>query len=214
MYEVKAAPKCRQLGVRMERSIEQRLDEVGSTSVYEQPAVAAAVRELVRTVAASDGAKVGRRRHRIKMIAGLCLALVLGGGTAATAGPALLAWAPWAPDAVIERAFPISGSAGSASCAVIVRVVPDPQTGGSDADTRLREAREFLQQHDWTTLDASIADIPAKELRGMTAQGISEQLMLTLRVGDQVGAQFEAAGHLGRGVALESAGRCDGESDQ
>lgn len=198
----------------MERSIEQRLDEAGAASISELPTVAAAAQDLARTVATSDGVKTERRRHKIKMVSGLCAALVLGGATAATAGPAIVEWAPWEPDVMVERSFPLSDTGSTASCAVIVRVTRDERTAGPDADARLRDAREFLQEQDWSSLDASIADIPPRDLKAMTAQGISEPLMLTMRIGDQVDAKFEAAGHLGRGVVVESVGRCDDEAAQ
>ncbi|MFP7834630.1 hypothetical protein [Marisediminicola sp. LYQ134] len=111
---------------------------------------------------------------------------------------------------MIEREFPVAG--GAASCTVLVRVMPDDVTAGADQEARLREARAFLAENDWSTLEATTIDsIPTAELAGKRRQGVSDELILTMHVSDQVFIALDTAGHMGEGVRLEQASRCSPE---
>ena len=207
MYEV-----CGQIPVRglmmRDLDLDRALDAARppSTADDARPRQAAVV--LAQQVAISGEVPAARRKYRVKLIGGLGLSLVLVGGAAAAAAPILMDWPPWESDAMIEREFPIPGG-DNASCAVGVRVLADEATAGADGDARLEKARHFLETHDWSSLETiTIEEIPAEELEGLRRQGISDELILTMNVSEQVGDAFQVGGYLGDGVSLEQAARC------
>lgn len=193
--------------------IQQRVEEARPANVTDNPVVDHLAHDLAYSIAQTAAAQRRRRRPRIRLITALTLGFLAVGGTAAAAVPALISWAPWEPDIVVERSFPIPGNDDVNHCVTVIRVMPDAATEGSDGDERVRAARAFLQDNDWSTLDADLADIPAKDREGMERQGISEQLMLTMQINDQITGAFSDAGHLGDGVRLDLSARCDTGSD-
>ena len=188
--------------------LDRALEAGQPSSAVDDPRVNELAVLLAQQVGTSDEVPAARRKHRVKLIGGFALSLVLVGGAAAAAAPALMEWPPWEPDAMVEREFPVSGDE-DASCMVVARVVPDDATAGSDQGARLDRARDFLETHDWSSLQTlTIADIPADELEGPRRQGMADQMILTMQISDQIGEAFDAGGYLGDGVSLEQAGRC------
>jgi len=189
--------------------LDRALDAARPPSAADDPRAGELATLLAQQVAVSSEVPAARREHRWKVIGGLGLSLVLVGGAAAAATPILMNWPPWEPDAVIEREIPVGGD-DTASCMVVVRVLADEATARADGDTRLDEARDFLETHDWSSLEATtIEEIPTEELEGSRRQGISDELILTMHVSNQVTDAFAAAGYLGDGVSLEQAARCN-----
>lgn len=166
--------------------------------------------KLLASVIAADNRSTKRRwSHQFKLVAGLSVAFVLGGATAVAAVPALLEWAPWEPDVVIEREFPLSLSDTSQSCVVIMRVDADDSTPDRETTRNLHDAQDFLSNNDWSFVQGDLSMVPPKERDMMRRQGMSESAILTTTVSDQVSEAFVEAGHLKTGISLSTVGRCD-----
>jgi hypothetical protein len=198
----------------LQLDIQQRVEEARPVNVADDHVVDRLARGLAHSIAETSTARGTRRRPRMQLMTALTLGFVAIGGTAAAAVPALISWAPWEPDIVVERSFPLTGSDAVQDCVTVIRVMPDAATAGINAGDRLRAARAFLRDNDWTHISANLADIPAKEREGMERQGISESMMLTMQVNDQITAAFADEGHLGDGVRLELSARCGDAGDR
>ncbi|MEB0306845.1 hypothetical protein QN345_16210 [Cryobacterium sp. 10I1] len=175
--------------------------------------VAPSLQRLVGSVAALDHA-ARRRRHRRFVIGGIGVGVVLLAGTGASALPGLIEWAPWAPDIVLDRAFPVSDGTGLTGCVIVMRVEPDYATGDENTDAHVADARAFLQGHDWSTIEATLRQRSAFDWLALARQGKTEAGSLTGEVTEQIAQAMTQAGYLGHGVALSASERCDTGPDK
>ncbi|TFB83630.1 hypothetical protein E3O44_17315 [Cryobacterium algoricola] len=189
------------------------LEQADPFSEAEVSLVAPSLQRLVRSVAALDHA-ARRRRHRRFVIGGIGVGVVLLAGTGASALPGIIEWAPWAPDVVLDRAFPISDGTGLTGCVIVMRVEPDSATGDENTDAHVADARAFLQGHDWSTLEVTLGQVSAFDRVALARQGQTEAGSLTREVTEQIAQAMTQAGHLGHGVALSASERCDPRPDQ
>lgn len=197
------------------------------------PKNAAEARLIARAVATE------RRPPRSRLRTGLGAAiltvgLVGVGTTAAVAGPTLLGWVGWVPDASVQRTFELDAGSEIGFCAVVARVVPEYGGGLSDTevDGRTEEAREFLADYDWGPVVASISpeDIGAALRAEQAEREASEErtgggggaltdvpdadhgVVVSSLMGDEMMRVFEEAGYLDGGVSLDMAGECGAET--
>ncbi|WBM79873.1 hypothetical protein KIV56_17150 [Cryobacterium breve] len=175
--------------------------------------VAPSLQRLVRSVAAFDHA-ARRRRHRRFSIGAIGVGVVLLAGTGASALPGIIEWAPWTPDIVVDRAFPISDGTGLTGCVIVMRVDPDYTTGDGNTDAHVANARAFLQGHDWSTIEATLGEVSAFDRVALARQGETEAGRLTGEVTEQIAQVMTQAGYLGHGVALSASERCDTGHDK
>ncbi|MDJ0379200.1 hypothetical protein [Cryobacterium sp. PH31-L1] len=192
--------------------MDDELDRVlGTTRTWapgDDVAIADEAKLLAIAIAADERSTTRRWNHRVKLVAGLSAIFALGGATAVAAVPALLEWAPWEPDLVIEREFPVALSDKSQSCVVIMRVDIDDSTPDAEAARNLHDAQAFLSSNDWSLVQGDLRMLTPKERDMMRRQGLSKSAILTTSVSDQVSAAFLDAGHLKPGMSLSAVGHC------
>jgi hypothetical protein len=194
----------------MTNDLDEALAKARPLSATDHPRIREKAVLLAHQVASSQQSPRSRRKHSWQLIGGLSLSLVLIGGAAAVAAPLWSGWPFWEPDTVIERTFPVLGDDGDPTCVVVARVVADDQTATSDQEERLAAARHFLATYEWSSLEnATIEDLPTEHVRELRELGLSDELILAREVSDQIGAELSNRGHMGEGVALEQAVRCD-----
>lgn len=192
--------------------MDDELDRVLGTTRTWAPgadvAIADEAKLLAIAIAADHRATKRRWSQPFKLVAGLSAIFALGGATAVAAVPALLEWAPWEPDLVIQREFPVAFSDKSQSCVVIMRVDTDDATPDAEAARNLHDAQVFLSSNDWSLVQGDLSMVTPKQRDMMRRQGMSESAMLTTSVSDQVSAAFLEAGHLKPGMSLSAVGHC------
>ncbi|WP_159855114.1 hypothetical protein [Rathayibacter sp. VKM Ac-2754] len=161
------------------------------------------------------------------------IALVGFGTTAAVAGPALLSWVGWAPDASVQRTFELSGGNDVGRCSVVARVLPVYGGGLSDEETDdlTERARDFLAEHDWgpviarVTADDIEAALTAEQAgrdeanaaaaaagRPADIPDATRGVVASSLMGDEISRVFDEAGYLTTSTSIEMAGQCEAES--
>ncbi|MCP2030355.1 hypothetical protein L1277_000419 [Okibacterium sp. HSC-33S16] len=175
------------------------------------------VTERARQVAertANDRDTVTSRPERRRLWGVLAFSAVVVAVSAA-AIPTIISWAPWEPDAVISREFPITDGGKSTDCVVIIRAVQAENATGAEAEADLENARRFLQEEDWSAISVDLDDLDAyldsmpPEQRALREEtGINPPALLSMLTSNEVSAVFEQAGYLTSSVFLESTGRC------
>lgn len=143
------------------------------------------------------------------------------GVTGAVAGPAMIDWVGWVPDAAVQRTFTIAQGTPLGPCEVVARVVQEGGVAEDVAAARAESARRFLARHDWDALTASITaediadELAAEEARrgkvtsdGTQPPAASPGLAASQLMGELLREEFVDAGHLQPGVSLEMSGRC------
>ncbi|GGE92104.1 hypothetical protein [Mycetocola zhadangensis] len=197
----------------MSDRLDRLLNESRPPDATALPGVADRAREVAAGAASGEGQPFRPRRPRWWNF------LVFGTvavAASAAAIPPLVAWAPWEPDLVVSREFPVTDGGELTNCVVIVRVGQDEHAGGADAGRHLDEARRFLQDGDWSDITVDLDDVEAY-LDAMTPQqralreeaGISNPHLLSMLASNEITSEFEEAGYLKHGVWLESMGTCD-----
>jgi hypothetical protein len=192
-----------------------------------EPAAAEQAEALARAVVAAEPRELSRITRLRRFVGGTALGIgILGlGVTAATAGPAVIDWLGWSPDIVAQRSFDLRDGSELGLCEVFIRVTPEYRNvSDEEADRRTEEARKFLTEHDWEPL---ISSITASEIQAAFDAEVAQRsvpttsdgtmpppatmsLIATQLMGDRISAEFERAGDLRQGVALEAAaGPCD-----
>jgi hypothetical protein len=168
-----------------------------------------------------DSTRRPRRRRNLWLVGALSVAGLSLGVTGAVAGPAILDWAGFTPDAAVQRSFDLGDGQGNVLCQVAIRVEPDYSAGqGADVEREAREARVFLSTHDW---DPTIASVDAEarrtaieqEQREADARGFTADpgIAVTRLIADRIIEQFREAGY-GEGVSIESVGGCNITEEQ
>jgi len=209
--------------------IDELVRRAAPPALGSDPGNAAQARAIARAVA--DERRPRRFRLRSGLgIAVLSIGLVGVGTTAAVAGPALLSWVGWAPDAAVQRTFELSAGREVGLCAVVARVVPEygGQLSDAEVNERTEQAREFLAGYDWSPL---VAAVTAQDIEAGLVEEQAERQALKDRIAaeggnpgdvpdadrgivastlmsDEMSRVFEEAGHLAGGVSLEMAGQC------
>lgn len=188
-------------------------------------------RLLAQTVAIeSRGIRAGKRFHKVFAGFAIGIGIVGVGVTAATAGPSMLAWVGWAPEAAVQRSFSIVE--GDTTCQVVARVLPEYRNvSDAEADRRTAEARVFLTQFDWDRAVESItaAEVDAAFMReqeqraqliaeaestGVTPPpAVSRSLVAADLMAEKIQSAFHDGGYLRQGTSLEMAAECAGTSD-
>lgn len=188
-------------------------------------------RFLAQTVAIeSKGVRPGARLRKVFAGVAIGIGIVGVGVTAATAGPSMLAWVGWAPEAAVQRSFSIVE--GDTTCQVVARVLPEYRNvSDAEADRRTAEARVFLTQFDWeravesitvAEVDAAYAReqerraplIAEAESTGATPPpAVSRGLVAADLMAERVQSAFDDGGYLRQGTSLEMAAECAGTSD-
>ncbi|MBC7443531.1 MAG: hypothetical protein H7311_13605 [Ramlibacter sp.] len=221
----------------MNSDLDGRLSQSALRGLADDAAVVDSAQRLANAVADSVISPARKRAHRVKMVIGLGIAIAIGGATTATAVPALIAWAPWEPDAAVSRSFPLTGG-GTADCTMIIKVGRDVVTADEHLEENVANAREFLRDHDWSQLVVS-ADLLSQEnttaqrakqaadaaaaAEGFGADGASGQRsgnpsstaaeprdsVLEMNFTEQAMRTFITAGLMKPGVSVESGTRCD-----
>lgn len=219
----------------MNSDLDGRLSQSAFRGLADDAAVVDSAQRLANAVADSVISPARKRAHRVKMVIGLGIAIAIGGATTATAVPALIAWAPWVPDATISRSFPLTGG-GTADCTMIIKVGRDFVTADEHLEENVANAREFLRDHDWSQLvvsadleenttaqrarQAADASAAAEEFGTAGASGQSSgspsskaveprDSVLEMNFTEQAMRAFITAGLMKPGVSVESGTRCD-----
>jgi DNA-binding beta-propeller fold protein YncE len=109
-------------------------------------------------------------------------------------------------DVAVTRTFTADNT--TATCTVSVKVVPDPQTAGADANQRVTAARKFLVAHDWQTTPVTLSEMSAADQKVNRDRGISDAAMLATVLNDDIGTALTTAGLMGNGVATRGAVGC------
>lgn len=199
--------------------------EVGSSPGVRERAL------LVATEAVAGRDRLGSWRSRLGRLAGgtgIGFAVLAVGVGAAAASPAVIDWLGWSPAVVAQRTFELGDGNELGLCEVFIRVAPEyGVVSDEETDRRTEAARRFLTEHDW---DPLIASITAKEIQAEFEQHQARRDAIatdevapppatlsgaaTKLISYRIGTEFDRAGHLQDGVALESAaGPCTGEDD-
>lgn len=191
--------------------MDRLLDQSRPGNVSDLPGVAESARRVAERAASEQISRHRRPRIWRWPVMGL-VALAVSAG----AIPPLIWWAPWEPDVVISREFPITDGGEPTECVVVVRVAREGVSDNAELDRQVEEARRYLQEEDWSSISVDLDDLdsylnslpPAqRELREQT--GISPPAILAMLTSNKVSEAFERAGYLTSGVVIESAGRCD-----
>jgi len=166
-------------------------------------------RRLARSMAAEAPGSL--RVHRIKILIGSVVALLLVGGTAATAGPAVLTLFA-EPEFADSRTFTIDGR--TTSCSITIQVVKDSLVRADDPRARdnIYAAREFLHNIDSATIEPDLSVLSENE-REIT-KDMPEENALIQSVGVQVMDRFYDAGLFRYGVSIEGHLECDDEGTE
>lgn len=186
----------------MDDELDELLQAGKPRQVTAEATVMRSVDELVRSTAEAERVRRPARARRT-LFTLLASGVIIVGATAA-AIPLVVEWATWQPDAYAELTF--SGVDGGERCEFVVRAV---SVGGSDADVEL--ARRFLQEHDWSTIEvtkADIAEMPAERRVGVDGGEAPEAALVSRLLSERVNGVWAASGFADRGVALESQGGC------
>jgi len=222
----------------MTQSLEDKISSAQPHPWLESDEIDDSARRLALAVS-QENATAWRSRHRVKFAVLLAGALVVGSATTAAAVPAIVAWAPWEPDATVQRSFTLD-TGQSASCTMVMKVLPDLATATDDLDRNVKDARVFLRDHDWSAilrlgsrqakealrLSAAAAETQSKfdEAQGAAATSaspapspkapLSESTSIAADVSTRVQEVFQSAGVLKAGVSVESQIECtDGASE-
>lgn len=207
----------------------------------DDPETAQHARQVAQAVADESRERQGSYRFR-RLLGGLALGVGIAGFgvTAATAGPTLLAWVGWEPEAMVQRSFDVVED--GAVCQVVARVQPEYRgVSTEEADRRTGEARAFLATYDWDRAVESItpADIDAAfaveqarrapliaeaERDGRDAEAeangvgvpptLTKASVASQLMVEKLSAAFEAGGYLRGGTSLELASECSGPNDR
>ncbi|NQX17972.1 hypothetical protein [Rathayibacter sp. VKM Ac-2857] len=183
------------------------------------PATRGDAERLARVIieeAHQGGRRPPRRRRHLWLVGTLSLAGLGLGVAGAVAGPVILDWAGFVPDAAVQRSFDLGDGQGNVLCQVAIQVEPDYSAGpAADVEREAREARVFLSSHDW---DPTIASVDAEARRVAIEQEQADAdaggftadpgIAVTRLIADRIIEQFRDAGY-GTGVSIESAGGCD-----
>ena len=188
-------------------------------------ALSAEAREVARAVVASRHPPALRWRG-VLAASVLAVGLLGVGVTGAVAGPTLLDWVGWAPDAAVQRTFTIAQGTTLGPCEVVARVVEEGGAAEDVTAARAESARRFLARHDWDALTASITaediadELGAEQARranvatdGTQPPPATPAVVASQLMGDLIREEFIDAGHLQPGVSLEMSGRCDAPSE-
>jgi len=135
----------------MTRSLEERLSAARPRPWQDSDDVDNAASELALTIARAHITPRRRPHHRTKFSVLLAGALVLGTATTAAAVPAIVAWAPWEPDVSVQRVFTLD-TGETASCTLVMKVLPDYAATTENLDRNVEVARVFLRDHDWSSI--------------------------------------------------------------
>ena len=181
----------------------------------------AVARESARLQAATRPTRPRTKR----IVAGMTLGLgVLGLGVgAAVAATPVIDWLGWNPDVVAQRSFELGDGAQLGLCEVYIRVTPEYGSLPNDeVDRRTEAARAFLTDHDWQSAVDSItaAEIQAEYERDQARREVRVtdtppppaklSAAATTLIADRITEDFDRAGYLQPGVALEAAAQsCD-----
>lgn len=209
--------------------IDELVRRAAPPALGSHPVNAAEARAIARAIADERRPRYVRLRSGVG-VALLSIGLVGVGTTAAVAGPALLSWVGWTPDAAVQRTFELSAGGDVGLCTVVARVVPEYGARLSDPEVeeRTEKAREFMAGYDWSPV---VATITAEDIEAGLVEEQAERQALKDRIEadggnpadvpepdrggvatglmvDEVSQVFDEAGHLAGGVSLEMAGQC------
>jgi len=182
---------------------------VSDADASDAGALDARAKSLARSVAAEAPGTL--KVHRIKVLIGSVVALLLVGGTAATAGPGVLTLFA-EPEFADSRTFTIDGR--TTSCSITIQVVKDSQVTADDPRARdnIYAAREFLHNIDGETIEPDLSVLSENE-REIT-KDMPEENALIQSVGVQVMDRFSDAGLFRYGVSIEGQLECDDEGTE
>jgi len=166
----------------------------------------AGAKTLARSIAAT--APGALRVHRARVLIGSVVALLLVGGTAATAGPGVLTLFT-EPDFADSRTFIVDGR--TTECRMTIQVLKDSLVSADDPRARdnIYAAREFLHKIDEETIEPDLSVLSERQ-REVT-KNLPEENALIQSVGVQVMDRFSDAGLFRYGVSIEGHTECEDE---
>jgi len=172
-------------------------------------ALDAAAKRLARSMAAEAPGTL--RVHRAKVLIGAVVALLLVGGTAATAGPGVLTLFA-EPEFADARTFSVDGR--TTDCSITIQIVKDSQVTADDQRARdnIYAAREFLHNIDSETIEPDLSVLSENEREVTKDMPVENALIQS--VGVQVMDRFNDAGLFRYGVSIEGHSECDDEGTE